>query len=71
MCVFLHLFLQKPEEVPISPFRFLEPFSSELWFYILVTTVLVGLMMSLCNKLSPNDYHGEFVHFVDASLKKE
>ncbi|CAH1789877.1 unnamed protein product [Owenia fusiformis] len=56
-------FLMKEEltEVP-EPFKFLNPFSTEVYLYVILTTVLVSIYTSLLNKLSPYDHHGGFVY---------
>ncbi|CAH1789880.1 unnamed protein product [Owenia fusiformis] len=45
-----------------EPFRFLNPFSKDVYYYIILTTVLVSIYTSILNKLSPYDYHGGFVY---------
>ncbi|ELU04582.1 hypothetical protein CAPTEDRAFT_127937, partial [Capitella teleta] len=54
-------FIVKTEtEASLRPFAFLDPLDNGVWTNILLTTVVVGVWVSLINKLSPNDYHGEF-----------
>ncbi len=38
--------------------------------YILTTTVAVGVVISVLNKLSPFDYHGEVVYALDGNLEE-
>ena len=64
-------FRQKPEQTPIQPFAFLDPFAGPVWQGILVTTVLVGIYVSVLNKLSPYDYHGEFVYLDNENQEKK
>ena len=44
------------------PFKFMDPFNGEVWRLILVSSILVGVYVSLLNKLSPYDHHGEFIY---------
>ncbi len=43
-------------------FTFMDPFSTEVWRNIIITSVIVAIYVSLLNKLSPYDYHGEFMY---------
>jgi hypothetical protein len=60
---------QNEGEVSSRPFTFLDPLDTGVWTSILLTTFVVGVWVSLANKLSPNDYHGEFI-YVDKDLKE-
>ncbi|CAH1789873.1 unnamed protein product [Owenia fusiformis] len=64
-------FLMKEErtEVP-EPFKFLDPFSTEVYLYVILTTVFVSIYTSLLNKLSPYDHHGGFVYDNDPPPRK-
>ena len=62
---------KKADELPDRPFKFLDPFSTELWMYILITALAVGVTVSVVNKLSPYDHHGEMVHARNGRLEDE
>ena len=53
------------------PFRFLEPFSGEVWVYVVLTSLVVAFYVSFLNKLSPYDYHGRFVYVDSETQEKE
>ncbi len=53
---------QVPKTDKPRAFRFLDPFSAEVWIYVIATTFVTASCISLLNKLSPYDFHGKFMY---------
>ncbi|CAD5116783.1 DgyrCDS5632 [Dimorphilus gyrociliatus] len=54
--------MKTPKPEAARPFKFLDPFTSELWLFIVVTALIIGIYLSLIDKLSPFARHGAFIH---------
>ena len=48
-----------PDEQQFDPWSFLTPLTNELWLLIIVTSFVVGTVITILDKLSPYGYHGE------------
>ncbi|XP_064645712.1 glutamate receptor ionotropic, kainate 2-like isoform X2 [Lineus longissimus] len=57
----LRIAMKKDAIIEPGAFKFLEPFSWDVYLTIGIMTILVALFVSLLNKLSPYDYHGDFM----------
>ncbi|XP_074661552.1 glutamate receptor ionotropic, kainate 2-like [Tubulanus polymorphus] len=63
--------MKKVDPDPISPWRFLRPFNTEVYLWILGTGFFVAIMVSLFNKLSPYDHHGGFVYNDHSEIRSQ
>ena len=46
---------------------FMDPYTNEVWFLLVSGTVYVGLLLAICNKLSPYGYYGQVIQ-ADANV---
>ena len=46
---------------------FMDPYTNDVWFLLVSGTVYVGLLLAICNKLSPYGYYGQVIQ-ADANV---
>ena len=61
----LGILLAQPAHEQYDPWSFLTPLSNRLWAVILVSAVLVALVISLLDKLSPYGHYGWYSQNTD------
>ena len=62
-------FMLKNTETPVDYFRFIKPFTPEVWYAFLITLFVVATLVNIINKISPFDFHGHFVYHTSVDSK--
>lgn len=47
---------------------FMDPFTNEVWFLLFCSTMYVGLLLTICSKLSPYGFYGMAVQTNEKTL---
>ena len=49
---------------------FMDPFTNDVWFLLLCSTLYVGLLLTICSKLSPYGFYGQVIQANENVLSK-
>ena len=61
--------MKRANSPTVDYFKFFKPMRIELWFIILASIILVGIMTSFVNRVSPYDHYGQVI--LNSSTTKE
>ncbi|CAB4001092.1 glutamate receptor 2-like [Paramuricea clavata] len=53
--------MMKKKESEKGLLAFMDPFTNDVWFLLFCSTMYVGLLLTLCSKLSPYGFYGQVV----------
>lgn len=63
--------LLKKKESEKGLLAFMDPFTNDVWFLLFCSTMYVGLLLTICSKLSPYGYYGQVVQANENVLSKD
>lgn len=53
--------IMKKKESEKGLLAFMDPFTNDVWFLLFLSTMYVGLVLTICSKLSPYGFYGQVV----------
>ena len=62
--------LMKKKESEKGLLAFMDPFTNDVWFLLFCSTMYVGLLLTICSKLSPYGFYGQVVQADENVLGK-